>query len=371
MSDSEMSSESDSPGAGNSPKAEAQKAEAQKAETKQTEAEPRHRCLVVLPPDLGSALWSLSALASLSQSRRLVVVIATEDQMAILDPTLLQWRLRDYPKHVAVPVTLLRDTVTAKSLAALKFDEAFFTAPDWRDVGLARKAGIRRLWGFRGGPAGFRLTHAVPPPASPAEHRSERLKPLVRAMGVAWRPVELGAPELHIPELHIPETWNRVGKERLEKARLKVGESPILGVFVGGDGGAVWPAEQFEGLLQGLRRHHPDWQFVILSTDDELWSSVLLHERTGKIHPVVGPELSLDGLAAVLLNLDLFISSGSELLQLCALVGTPTLGLFQKDGRRRAPRSKGHRHLERNPLKSLSAEDVLPVCEAMMTRRQG
>lgn len=340
-------------------------------DSKEAEAEPRRRCLVVLPADLGSALWSLSALASLSRSRRLLVVLATEDQMAILDPTLLQWRLRDYPKHVAVPVTLLRDTVTAKSLAALAFDEAFFVAPDWRDVGLARKAGIRRLWGFRGGPAGFRLTHPVAPPAGPAEHKTEDLKPLVKAMGVAWRPAGPRASELHLPELHTPETWSRVGKERLEKARLKVGESPILGVFIGGERGEAWSAEQFEGLLQGLRRHHPDWQFVILSTDAELWSSVLLHERTGKIHPVIGPELSLDGLAAVLLHLELFIGSDSELLQLCALVGTPTLGLFQRNGRRRAPRGKPHRHLERNPLKSLPAEDVLPVCEAMMARRQG
>ncbi len=329
------------------------------------ETEPRRRCLVVLPADLGAALWSLPALASLSRSRRLLVVLATEDQMAILDPTLLRWRLRDYPKHVAVPVTLLRDTVTAKSLAALAFDEALFVSPDWRDVGLARKADIRRLWGFRGGAAGFRLSHPVPMPADPPEHRSERLKPLVRAMDVAWRPVELDS------ELHIPETWNRVGKERLEKARLKVGESPIVGVFIGGDGGEAWPAESFEALLQGLRRHHPDWQFVILSTDAELWSSVLLHERTGKIHPVIGPELSLDGLAAVLLHLELLISSGSELLQLSALVGTPTLGLFQRNGRRRAPRGKKHRHLERSPLKSLTVEDVLAVCEAMMARRQG
>ncbi len=318
------------------------------------------RCLVVLPADLGSALWCLSALASLSTPHRLLVVLATEDQMAVLDPTLLQWRLRDHPEHLAVPLTLLRESATGGALAKLHLDEAIFPAPDWSDVGLARKAGIRLLWGFRGGAVGFRLSRPVQKPTQPSLHRSEDLRPLVEAMGADWR----------LGELYRPETWGRVGKERLEKAKLQVGDKPIVGIYAGGEAGAAWPSDQIEELLRLLRRQNPDWQFVIISTDAELWVSVLLHERTGKIHPVIGPDLSLDGLAAVFRNLDLFVSSESALLQLCALVGTPTLGLFRSDGRRRAPRGARHRHLERNPLKSLPADDVQAVCEIMMARRE-
>ena len=119
-----------------------------------------------------------------------------------------------------------------------------------------------------------------------------------------------------------------------------------------------------------LRRRLPNGRFVILTPDADLWQSVLLYERTGKIHPVIGPDLSLDGMAAVLGKLDFLVAGDSWMLHLAAAVGTATIGLFESRARQNAPRGDRHRYLEKRPLKKLDVDEVLDLCASESSSTQ-
>ncbi|MCG8456495.1 MAG: hypothetical protein MI919_09450, partial [Holophagales bacterium] len=67
----------------------------------------------------------------------------------------------------------------------------------------------------------------------------------------------------------------------------------------------------------------------------------------------------VDGLAALISQIQLLVAADSWLLQLAAAVGTATLGLFERNASRHAPRGPGHRHLEARPLRKLGVEAVL------------
>ncbi len=95
----------------------------------------------------------------------------------------------------------------------------------------------------------------------------------------------------------------------------------------------------------------------VLATLEDLWQAVLLFEKTGKIHPVIGPDLPFTGLMATLTNLDLLIAADSTLLHLAGALGVPTLGLYEKESALRRPPGR-HRVFERQPLRTLPPEEV-------------
>jgi ADP-heptose:LPS heptosyltransferase len=162
-------------------------------------------------------------------------------------------------------------------------------------------------------------------------------------------------------QLDIPQGWREVGRERLAKAKIKkTGASRVVAVYAGQADGPLykpWPADRFEEVLRELRRAHPDWFLVILATLDDLWSAVLLFEKTGKIHPVIGADLGLGGFCGLLTQIDLLIAAESWPLRLAAALGTPCLGLYENAAR--APKALDHRVLEGLPIHAISVEKVL------------
>jgi ADP-heptose:LPS heptosyltransferase len=316
------------------------------------------RCLILAPRQLGRLVAHRRLFASLTGHRRLLVVATWEDHASLLDPTLLHLRLRFQPRGLDVPVSVQRETLDSTAIRALGITEAVLLEPRWGDAQVAAAAGIGRRVGFARGPAGWWVTHKVPDPhGEPDHHLEDAPRGLAEALGARWSD----------EGLHVPELWRKVGERRLAQAHLDLGEdrAPVVGLYLGAEGRlgtGSWPAEHFEELLRRLRKHHPDWQFIILTPDADLWQSVLLYERTGKIHPVIGPDLSLDGLAAALSCLDLFVAGDSWMLQLAAAVGTPTVGLFERHARHHAPRGEQHRYLERRPLKKIEVDEVLDLC---------
>lgn len=323
----------------------------------------RNRCLVISGGGLARTLADFLAVASLAFEYQ-VTWLGPETQRAVLDPSLLQWRLRfaegDTARALTPPISLSLEDADPKRLRALDFQLAVaLHAP--RHHGLAKKAGIPQRWGYGGFWRGRRFTHPVQ--SGPQVRVEQDAWPLLQAMSVPLRP----------EPLYISDTWIRAGRERLQKAKLSPGDEPIIGLYVGGDQGFgtgsgrdIWPTENFEALLHKLRENQPGRRFVILSGEADLWTSVLLFERTGKIHPVIGPDLTLDGMAAVLAQLQLVVASDSALLQLAAAVGTPTLGLFRRHAERCAPEGDGHRYLQRSRLKKLKVAEVLGVVESLV-----
>ncbi|MEL7061710.1 MAG: hypothetical protein AAGN46_16915 [Acidobacteriota bacterium] len=309
--------------------------------------------LVVLPPELDASLAELTLLDSLAASGRLLVVLATPEQAAILDPTLMHLRLRDRPDDVATPRTLLRDDAWPRAaLERLAIAEAILPTPRWVDMwrltrrGIAHRVGIAGVWQPW-------LTRTAPPPAS--GHRAERSHALLQALEVDIVPRE---------RLEITRGWRALGRERLEAARLGGAGGVRIGVWAGSkrDG----PRELWTRLLQKIRRRDSGRRLLLLSSTDDLWRAVRLHETTGKVHPVIGPDLSVDGLGAVLSQLDAVVAPSGWPLDLAAAVGARTLGLFERGAAERAPPGAGHGVIEQRPIDQLPIEAILDALDAIV-----
>ncbi|MEM9592855.1 MAG: glycosyltransferase family 9 protein [Acidobacteriota bacterium] len=316
------------------------------------------RCLVMAPPDLVRLLHHVSVLPSLAASGRQLVLLARDSAAAVLEPTLMRLRLDHTPDHLHAPLSLDRSEVTAGVLRSLEFDEAVLLDPRGADVRLALAAGIRRRWGYASGLAGWGLRPRVPRPGLDGRHEQDDARELVEAMGATWTKAE---------GIEVSKSWRDTGDERLRAAHLKLDERPIVGIYPGKSGAPrkrrSWPAEHFEEMMRRLRRKRPAWQMIILATEPELWQAVLLYEKTGKIHPVVGPDLAPESFAALLNRLDLVIGADTWPLHLAAALGVATVGFFEEGASRRAPQGPLHRRLERK-LSALDVDEVVAVAAA-------
>ncbi|MEM6794644.1 MAG: glycosyltransferase family 9 protein [Acidobacteriota bacterium] len=317
------------------------------------------RCLLVFPRLLPHALAMRGLISSLAATGRQLVAVTAGEQAALLDPALMALRLENTPEHLDAPLSLPRDSASPERLRSLGFAEAVLCEPSWW-AARSMAAGIPRRRGPMGGLFGpflterFRLEGAGVGPAGAAQ----RARALAEALGLAWRPM---------PLLHRPEMWQRIGRDRLVNAKIDP-EAPCVGLYLGNHGGrdGVWPGERVEELARQLRRRRPTLQIVLLAVEADLWQSVLLYERTGKIHPVVGPDLAADGHAAVISHLDLVVSADSSFLHIAAAVGTPCLGLYAQKSEEWGPLGEGCHRVQRRPLKKLEVAEVLERCEAIL-----
>lgn len=215
--------------------------------------------------------------------------------------------------------------------------EAVILTPILAHAWRAFRAGIPYRWGYSRGLGALLLRPAVPAPDLRHRHPAQDFAELLAAMGVV--PPQDWEPHLNLP----PEVLAR-GGERLERARIPA-NVPALGLLLSADlvSGRRWPWKRLAELSRRLRREHPDSRQVLISGVGELWQAVRLHETTGRIHPVVGPDLDLSGLAAVLAHLHLAVGEPSGMLLLAAAVGVPCVVLVgAADPRRIAPQGPQH-----------------------------
>ena len=85
---------------------------------------------------------------------------------------------------------------------------------------------------------------------------------------------------------------------------------------------------------------------MIVAGPKEVWTAVRVHEESGHLHPVIGPDLDLARLAGVLAHLDLLVTNDSGPMHLAAALGVPCIALFgPTDPQRTAPAGSGHRVL--------------------------
>ncbi|MEM1177186.1 MAG: glycosyltransferase family 9 protein [Acidobacteriota bacterium] len=313
------------------------------------------RCLLVLPQRLGDALAFRGLIASVASAGRQLITVAGDDASSVLDPMLLALRLEHTPDHLEAPLSLERRELGGKKLRQLACDEALVLDGSWwlaraAACGIPRRAGARGLYGPF-------ATERFP---AASEHPTDTAPRWVEALGLPW---------VEASTVLVSKAWRRLGKERLQNAKVDL-DARTLGVYRGTAGGrsGSWSDKAFEELLRQVRRRHPKLQIVILSTHAkrDLWKSVLLYENTGKIHPVIGPDLNLDGLGAVMSYLDLFVAADSSMLQVAAAVGTPTLGLFERRALRLAPRGPAADSIQRSPLSRVSVDDVLERVEILL-----
>lgn len=305
-------------------------------------------CLVIPPTRLPEALYALPALDALAASGRRLVIPAAPPLGGI------------YKMSPARPDVLLLESTPGELVGrtrAAACPQAVVLDASLGGAWLTRTVDVPERWGYAGWRSGWlgggwlrsmALNRPVAKPRLGGRHVHDDYRELLAAVG---------APPPATTRLVIPDELRAKARERLERARLDPAD-PLLGVYAGVDGGfgRPWPRRSFEELLRALRRETPRRGFALFAAPRDLWVAVRLHEETGKIHPVLGPDLSLDLFAAVLAELDLVLAGDSWILHLAAAVGTPTIGLFSRDPARWAPRGDEHIALAQPHLAKLEVE---------------
>lgn len=328
------------------------------------DAEPdavQRRCLVVTPAaDLGRLILSLPTLEALAASGRRLVVLTEGTSVPLL-------RLAPAAPEALVPSSSGAETRSA--VGAARCGEAVVLCRTLEAAWFVRATGIPLRWGYGGGLRRLLLNRPVRRPAIGLRHACDDFRELLEAMDAALShsAAQGIAPD---PRLVLSEPWHERARERLERAHVRPDGSPLVGIYAGvrgGGSGRPWPRRSFEELLRRLRRRRPEIRWIILATTEDLWTAVRLFEETAKIHPVIGPDLRLDGLAAVLAQLDLFLGADSWMLQLAAAAGTRSLGLFAREPRRWAPRGQGHRVVAKASLGLIAVDEVMEVFEQVWT----
>ena len=291
------------------------------------------RTLVVMPNWVGDCVMAEPVVRALDESGRELVLVARPHLVPLV------------ALFAGVVETVERgdDAATAAQLRAAALDEAFVLPNSFRSAKLARDARIARRYGYRGELRAPLLAPAVRRPRG-RRPQVEDFRELLAAAGVA-------APASWIPRLELPEPLLARGRERLARARIEVGAGPLVGVFPGAEWGASkrWPWRRFAELTHELRRRVPAARQIVLAGPKEVWLAVRVHEEGGKLHPLIGPELDLAALAAVLAHLDLLITNDSGPMHLAAALGVACVALFgPTDPRRTAPAGEGHAVLYRD-----------------------
>ncbi len=284
--------------------------------------------LVIAPNWVGDTVMALPVLDALAASGRRCRVLARPH----LEPLLA------LSPSVATTVTRQDDRATVDELRRHRFGEAVVLPNSFRAAWLARRAGIPERWGYRGDLRAWLLAPALPRPAGRRRRpQIEDYRELLAAMRVAppgdWR-----------PRLAVDEAGRRAGRRLVERAGVEP-RSPLVGLFPGAEFGPSkrWPGERFAELARELRRRRPAVRMLIVAGPSEVWLGVRVHEQSGHLHPLIGPDLDLAQLAQVLASLDLLVTNDSGPMHLAAAVGTRCVALFgPTDPRRTAPAGDGH-----------------------------
>ena len=231
------------------------------------------------------------------------------------------------------------DAATVAALRRHDFSEVLLLPNSFRSAWLSRQAGIPRRFGYRG--------NWRSPLLSPAVRRPAGKRPQVEDYGELLAAMRVPPPPDWVPRLDLSPADRAAGRALLQRTGV-AGDGPLVGLFPGAEFGPSkrWPWQRFAALARRARRRLPGARILILVGPKETWLGVRLHEESGRVHPLAGPDLDLGQLATLLANLDLLVTNDSGPMHLAAAVGVPCVALFgPTDPGRTAPAGAGHRVL--------------------------
>ena len=291
------------------------------------------RTLVVMPSWVGDCVMALPVLDALAAAQRELVLLAKPHLAPLL-------RLSTAAGEIVERAA--DDTETVARLRAAGCHEAIVLPNSIRSAWLAHQAGIPWRWGYRAGMRGPLLR-------PPVARGSVRRRPQIEDYRELLAAMQVPAPASWVPSLPRAPSLLAAGEERLSRARLP-GTGPLVGLAPGAEWGPSkrWPWRRWAELARELRRAVPGARLLVVvgPKPKELWAGVRIHEESGKLHPVIGPDLDLAGLAGVLAHLDLLVTNDSGPMHVAAALGVRCLAFFgPTDPRRTAPAGQGHRVL--------------------------
>jgi ADP-heptose:LPS heptosyltransferase len=211
---------------------------------------------------------------------------------------------------------------------------------------LVKFSGARWRLGFFAAGQWLRLTHAVMP--DPAQ-RHEVLIPL-HLVSAGFRE---GTARLH-PRMDLALTADEVvaGREKLERALGAQGTEPVIGFFTEATGKKRLPPEWWRGWLAGLRQSGKNFRLlqILPPGDAPPLEAGMPHLR----------EPAHRKLAAVLGELDLFVSCDAGPMHLASAAGAPVIGLFVSAKKHRyGPLGERSLALQVNDLTPAQAADAV------------
>ena len=269
--------------------------------------------LVALPRTIAGCLRAQPALAALARSGRRVTALAAPETQPLVE-------LLD---GVGAVLERGETAATSETIIEAAFGEAVLLTEETETALTIWRAAVPWRWGYRSGLRRFLLRPAVPAPGRRARG-PQRWQPLLRALSVS-------EPETWEPRLHLPRELLDTGAERLGRARMGNAESPRLGLALDADAsGTRWKFSRAAELARALRRCLPAASMAVLTDSEHLWPAVRVHETTGHIHPVIGPDLDQAGLAAVVAQLDCVIGPAGPATALATALGRPTVRLVER-----------------------------------------
>ncbi|MDY7091743.1 MAG: glycosyltransferase family 9 protein [Acidobacteriota bacterium] len=269
--------------------------------------------LVTLPRNLPEALETLPALEALVASGRRLVLLASRSHGPLL---------RQLPGiEQVVEVTPSEEAMQAE-LRQLGCSEAILLEDSLDSAWLSQRLPIPQRWGYGGWLRKRLLASAVARPPKDLQG-PRRLEPLLEALGVepprSWRP------RLRLSQELLDEGRRLIQRSRATDGRPRIGLAPTTDLRRA----PSWPWKRFAELAQTLRREDPGRSLILLGDIQDLWPVVRIHEETARFFPVLGPDLDLDRLAAILADLDLLVASECSVLYLAAALGVPTVALVE------------------------------------------
>lgn len=284
------------------------------------------------PNWVGDTLMALPVLTALAESGRGLQVLAKPHLHSLL---------RLVPGVEGTLARAPRDRDTIALLAAAELDEAVILPNSFRSAWLPFKAGIPVRWGYR---RSFRT-----PLLAPAVPMPSRDRPQVEDYAELLAAMDVPLPASWRPRLPLSRQALEQGGTLLQRAGLEPGEQFLVGLFPGAEFGPSkrWPWQRFASLAQEIRRRLPSARCLTVAGPKETWLGVRIHEDSGGTVPVVGPDLDLESLAAVLARLNLLVTNDSGPMHLAATVGTECLALFgPTDAARTRPYGDRHRVID-------------------------
>jgi heptosyltransferase-2 len=288
------------------------------------------RTLVIAPNWVGDNVMAFPVFEALAATGRSLTVLARPH----LEPLL---------KAVgAVDQVIVRSRSDAATVRAIKqegFEEAVILPNSFRSAWLASRANVPVRWGYRGDFRGWLLEPALSRPEG-LRHQLTDYDALLERLGAA---IPSSPPRL---ELTADQLDRGLSALRRIGGRSEGGAKRV-GVFPGAEFGPSkrWPAARFAELL-GKLAPRSELEAVLIAGPGEEALAREIQNASGVLAPLVGPELDLLELAAVLSHLDALITNDSGPMHLAAAVGTPCLALFgPTNPTRTAPAGDHHRVL--------------------------
>ena len=287
------------------------------------------RTLVVLPNWVGDTVMAIPVLESLAATDRHITALGRPHLAPLL--SLLS----------GVDDVLVREKSTRATIRRLKqrnFEEAVILPNSFRSAWLPFRAGIPVRWGYRGDFRSVLLEPAVPRPTG-FRHQLGDYDYLLERLGSA-------APRQASPTLALTPAAREKARERLQRGGIELEGAAIVGVFPGAEFGPSkrWAPAKFAELSAKLADESTVQPVLIAGPGEESLAQTVRDEADRSL-PILGPDLDLAELGAVLAELRVLVTNDSGPMHIAAAVGTTCIALFGPTNPNRTAPSGSRHHL--------------------------